>query len=97
MLMDSFLNTVDLYRISEEIKKLLFLVTEASDAQHLSTELSVRFSDDRQAILTVSLVTDTSTLSAIGNDFGFEFLFQTNQTIGITKDVTQLGLQRLEK
>ena len=60
----------------------------SSDAQHLSTELSVRFSDDRQAIPAISLVTDTSTLSAIGNDFGFEFLFSRQiEAIGNAGDV----------
>ena len=39
---------------------------EVIDAQHLATELSVRFSKDRTAIAAISLVTDTSALSAIG-------------------------------
>ena len=45
----------------------------ASDAQHLATELTVRFSKDRDAIAAISLATDKSTLTAIGNDFGFEY------------------------
>lgn len=91
MLMDSFLNTVKICIESlKENKKLLFFGNggSASDAQHLSTELSVRFSDDRQAIPAISLVTDTSTLSAIGNDFGFEFLFSRQiEAIGNAGDV----------
>ena len=60
----------------------------ASDAQHLATELSVRFSKDRTAIAAISLVTDTSALSAIGNDFGFEFLFSRQiEAIGNSGDV----------
>jgi len=47
----------------------------ASDAQHIATELTVRFEKDRSAIAAVALTTDTSTLTAIGNDFGFENLF----------------------
>jgi len=47
----------------------------ASDAQHLATELTVRYKEDRAAIAAISLSTDTSALTAIGNDFGFEFLF----------------------
>ncbi len=47
----------------------------ASDAQHLATELTVRYKENRVAIAAISLSTDTSALTAIGNDFGFEFLF----------------------
>ena len=47
----------------------------ASDAQHLATELTVRFKFNRKAISAISLATDTSALTAIGNDFGFEYIF----------------------
>ena len=47
----------------------------ASDAQHLATELTVRYVDDRPSIPAIALTTDTSTLTAIGNDYGFERLF----------------------
>ena len=47
----------------------------AADAQHLATELAVRYSQDRPAIAALALTTDSSTLTAIGNDFGFERLF----------------------
>jgi len=47
----------------------------AADAQHLSTELTVRFIKDRQAIAAIALTTDTSALTAIGNDLGFDQLF----------------------
>lgn len=47
----------------------------ASDAQHLATELSVRFINDRKAIAGLALTTDTSTLTAASNDMGFEFIF----------------------
>ncbi len=47
----------------------------ASDAQHLATELTVRFVKDREPIAAIALNTDTSSLTAIGNDFGFEYLF----------------------
>ena len=50
--------------------------------------MSVRFSKDRTAIAAISLVTDTSALSAIGNDFGFEFLFSRQiEAIGNSGDV----------
>ena len=47
----------------------------AADAQHIATELTVRFKKDRRAIPAIALTTDTSALTAIGNDFGFENLF----------------------
>ena len=91
LLMDSFLNTVKICSDSlRNNKKLLFFGNggSASDAQHLSTELSVRFSQDRRAIPSISLVTDTSALSAIGNDFGFEFLFSRQiEALGNAGDV----------
>jgi D-sedoheptulose 7-phosphate isomerase len=47
----------------------------AADAQHLATELSVRYVDDRPPIAAIALATDGSALTAIGNDMGFEALF----------------------
>jgi D-sedoheptulose 7-phosphate isomerase len=47
----------------------------ASDAQHLATELTVRYIKNRPAIAAIALTTDTSALTAIGNDIGFEYLF----------------------
>jgi D-sedoheptulose 7-phosphate isomerase len=50
----------------------------AADAQHLATELVSTLSKDRvrQAFAAIALTTDTSILSAIGNDFGFEGVFE---------------------
>jgi D-sedoheptulose 7-phosphate isomerase len=47
----------------------------AADAQHWATELVVRYRVNRMAIPAIALTTDTSALTAIGNDFGFEDLF----------------------
>lgn len=47
----------------------------ASDAQHIATELTVRYVKDRAPIAAIALTTDTSALTAIGNDMGFEALF----------------------
>ena len=47
----------------------------AADAQHIATELTVRFTRNRRALPAIALTTDTSALTAIGNDFGFEELF----------------------
>src|SRR5947209_1051290 len=47
----------------------------AADAQHLATELMVRYYIDRAALPAIALGTDASSSSAIGNDLGFEHLF----------------------
>ena len=47
----------------------------AADAQHLATELTVKFSKKRRALAAIALTTDTSALTAIGNDFGFDYIF----------------------
>lgn len=60
----------------------------ASDAQHLATELIVRFSKDRDPIAALSLSTDTSALTAIGNDLGFDKLFSRQiEALGRPGDV----------
>lgn len=57
--------------------KLLFFGNggSAADAQHLATELTVRYKADRSAIAALALTTDTSALTAAGNDLGFERIF----------------------
>ncbi len=47
----------------------------AADSQHFAAELSGRYKLDREAISCIALTTDTSALTAIGNDFGFDFVF----------------------
>ncbi|MAD13988.1 MAG: phosphoheptose isomerase [Pelagibacteraceae bacterium] len=58
-------------------KKIIFFGNggSAADAQHLATELTVRYQKNRKAVAAISLATDTSALTAIGNDFGFKFIF----------------------
>lgn len=47
----------------------------AADAQHIATELTVRFTVNRPAIAALALTTDTSALTACGNDLGFDQIF----------------------
>jgi D-sedoheptulose 7-phosphate isomerase len=47
----------------------------AADAQHLAAEFVSRFYFDRPGLAAIALTTDTSALTAIGNDYGFERLF----------------------
>ncbi|MCE9523300.1 MAG: D-sedoheptulose 7-phosphate isomerase [Alphaproteobacteria bacterium] len=57
--------------------KLLFFGNggSAADAQHLATELTIRYRKDRPAIAAIALTTDSSALTAAGNDMGFEQIF----------------------
>ncbi len=60
----------------------------AADAQHLATELVVQFSGARRALAAVSLSADTSVLTAIGNDLGFERVFARQiEALGCPDDV----------
>ena len=47
----------------------------AADAQHFAAEIVGRFKLERRALPAVALTTDTSILTAIGNDYGFEAIF----------------------
>ncbi len=48
----------------------------AADSQHLAAELMGRFRRERCAIPSIALTTDTSILTAVGNDYGYERIFQ---------------------
>ncbi len=48
----------------------------AADAQHLAAEFLSRFVADRAPLPAIALTTDTSVLTAIGNDYGFEHTFE---------------------
>ncbi len=47
----------------------------AADAQHIAAELVGRYGFDRASLPSLALTTDTSNLTAIGNDYGYEFIF----------------------
>ena len=47
----------------------------AADAQHLAAEFVGRYETDRRAIAAIALTTDTSALTAVSNDYGFERVF----------------------
>ncbi len=48
----------------------------AADAQHLAAEFLSRFVTDRRPLPALALTTDTSVLTAVGNDYGFEHVFE---------------------
>jgi len=47
----------------------------AADAQHIAAELSGRFVKDRKALPGIALTTDTSAITSIANDYGYEHVF----------------------
>ena len=48
----------------------------AADAQHMATEYVVRYTRNRAAYPAIALTTDTSLITAAGNDFGFDHIFE---------------------
>jgi D-sedoheptulose 7-phosphate isomerase len=64
----------------------------AADAQHLATELTVRYINDREPIPAISLSTDTSSLTAIGNDLGFEDVFARQVDALVREEDVVIGI-----
>ena len=74
--------------------KILFFGNggSASDAQHLATELTIRYITNRKAIAAIALTTDTSALTSCGNDLGFDKIFSRQiEAIGRPGDIA-LGI-----
>jgi D-sedoheptulose 7-phosphate isomerase len=69
--------SIAIYRSIRQGGKLLLFGNggSAADAQHIAAEFVSRFINDRDPLPAISLTTDTSALTAIGNDYGFEHLF----------------------
>jgi D-sedoheptulose 7-phosphate isomerase len=92
-LMDDILKAVDLLsKCYTSGNKLLLCGNggSAADCQHIATELMIRLSHHihRPALPAIALTTDTSNLTAGGNDIGFENVFARNvEGLGIKGDV----------
>ena len=70
--------------------KILFFGNggSASDSQHLATELTIRYTSNRLPIAAIALNTDSSALTACGNDLGFDEIFARQvQALGRKGDV----------
>jgi D-sedoheptulose 7-phosphate isomerase len=70
--------------------KLMFVGNggSAAEAQHLSAEMVGRFLQERQPLPSIALTTDTSAVTAIGNDYGYEHVFSRQvQALGRRGDV----------
>ena len=74
----------------KEDKKLLIAGNggSAADAQHIAAELTGRYKKEREGIKAIALSTDTSALTAIGNDYGFDYIFSRQlEALGSSGDV----------
>ena len=71
-------------------KKILFFGNggSATDSQHLATEFIVRFQKNRRPLAALALSSDAGALTAAGNDFGFETIFERQlQALGKEGDI----------
>lgn len=60
----------------------------AADAQHIAAEFTGRFVKERAGLAAIALTTDTSALTAIGNDYGYQEVFARQvQALGSTGDL----------
>ena len=64
----------------------------AADAQHIAAELISRFNKNRKSIPAISLTTDTSILTSIGNDYSFEFIFSRQCESLVTVGDVAIGI-----
>lgn len=64
----------------------------AADSQHLAAELMGRFRRERCAVPSIALTTDTSVLTAVGNDYGYERVFQRQVEALCTKGDVLVGI-----
>ncbi|MFZ5374739.1 MAG: D-sedoheptulose 7-phosphate isomerase [Campylobacterota bacterium] len=75
---------VDVYKNG---KKILIAGNggSAADAQHFAAELVGRYGFDRPSLPSIALTTDSSNLTAIGNDYGYEYVF-SRQLEGLAQE-----------
>jgi D-sedoheptulose 7-phosphate isomerase len=60
----------------------------AADAQHFAAELVGRYKANRQGLASIALTTDSSSLTSIGNDFGFNYVFERQiEALANNKDI----------
>jgi len=66
-----------IYSLNNDGKIILFgNGGSAADAQHIAAELVGRYKNERKALAAISLSTDTSILTSIGNDYGYDIVFE---------------------
>lgn len=90
-------NATMIARVADEIlsalkndRKILLFGNggSAADAQHIAAEFVGRFQSERAPLPAIALTTDTSVLTAVGNDYGFEQIFARQvRALGRTGDI----------
>lgn len=87
---ESIQNAVNLITLTlKSNKKLIFCGNggSASDAQHLAAEFIGRYKENRSSLAAIAITTDTSAITAIGNDYGFDNIFSRQiEGIGVEGD-----------
>ncbi len=71
-------NVADLIKRAHQLGNKVILFGNggsAADAQHIAAEFVVKFQKERKSLPAIALTTDTSILTAIGNNLGFEYIF----------------------
>ena len=64
----------------------------ASDSQHIAAEIVGRFVKERKGLPAIALTTDTSILTAVGNDYGFEHIFSRQVEALCLKNDVVIGI-----
>ena len=80
----------EIIRALKSNHKILFFGNggSAADSQHIAAELIGRFQKERRSLPAIALTTDTSILTALGNDYGFDSIFKRQiQGLGQKGDV----------
>ncbi|MEA3369009.1 MAG: D-sedoheptulose 7-phosphate isomerase [Candidatus Ratteibacteria bacterium] len=105
---DSFKVLIEDNALIDKIRHLIMLICEAyrchkkvllfgnggsaAQAQHFAAELIGRFKRERKALKAIALTTDTSVLTALGNDYGFEKIFSRQLEALVDKEDIAIGL-----
>lgn len=87
-LIDSIINKIR--QVIKSNKKLIFIGNggSAAEAQHMAAEYVSKFRLFRKALAAISLTVDTSSITSISNDFGFEHVFERQlEALGQNKDL----------
>ncbi|MAK12057.1 MAG: phosphoheptose isomerase [Candidatus Pelagibacter sp.] len=90
LLSDILISTNIAIKALKAKKKIIFCGNggSAADSQHLSAELVGKFKKKRKALNSISLTTDTSAITSIGNDMGFDKVFSRQlEAVGEKGDV----------
>jgi D-sedoheptulose 7-phosphate isomerase len=83
------ITTIIIDSLKKDGKVLLFgNGGSASDSQHIAAELIGRFKKDRNALPAIALTTNTSTITSLANDYGYEIVFAKQiEALGRKNDV----------